>query len=98
MVIYRPHTGSLSESMRKAKEFNDFDEMFAWIADEWKRTCGVELFSSKDVVVSSGTIDDARVGWMDTRYVCIKRLGEERFKIPQCIGMCATLYYREVPV
>lgn len=96
MVIYRPHTGSLSESMRKAKTFESFDDMKEWIAKEWAETCGTELFKAKDIVISEKSVDDNRVGWLDTRYVCIKRIGKEVFKIPQCIGMCATKFITEV--
>lgn len=35
---------------------------------------------------------DERTGWKDTRYVCVKRMGNEVYAVPQCIGMCATKF------
>lgn len=52
------------------------------------------FFDLWDIVIDSETFDDDRCGWHDTRYVCVKRMGEEVYDVPQCIGMCATDYER----
>lgn len=93
MIIYRPHRGSLIDSMQDAKEFNNEQEMKEYILKEWDN-----LFSIEDIVISNESTNDERIGWKDSRYVCIKRLrlGKvnyiERYGCPQCIGMCATDY------
>lgn len=50
------------------------------------------LFDLSDIVIDDETFDDDRCGWHDTRYVCVKRMGNEIYDCPQCIGMCATDY------
>ncbi len=52
------------------------------------------LFDLEDIVIDDKCYDDERCGWHDTRYVCVKRMGNEVYDCPQCIGMCATDYER----
>lgn len=102
MVIFRHHKGSLAESMATAVEFNNYDELKAYIVEHYKKfykELGYETepISLEDVVIEEDEkYDDKRIGWHDTMYVCIKRLGNEdymkEYNSPQCIGMCATDY------
>jgi hypothetical protein len=34
-----------------------------------------------------GLLDDDRIGWHHTHYVCVKRYGPEKYDYPQCVGM-----------
>lgn len=56
------------------------------------------LFGLDDIVIDDEAIDDERCGWHDTRYVCVKRYGNEnymqKYGCPQCVGMCAKNYER----
>lgn len=97
MIIYRPHKGSLQESLEQAKEFETVEEMKMYIVEDWSeyyRSIGFknQPFGIDDIVVDEETCDDDRCGWHDCRYVCVKRMGNEVYKTPQCIGMCATDY------
>jgi hypothetical protein len=102
MVIFRHHKGSLAESMATAVEFNNYDELKAYIVEYYKKfykELGYETepISLEDVVIEEDEKhDDKRIGWHNTMYVCIKRLGNEdymkEYNSPQCIGMCATDY------
>lgn len=98
MVIYRPHKGYLDESMKEAREFDTFEEMINFIVEDWNKIWGVKWFTAEDVVIDEHIINDERIGWEDTRYVCVKRMGDEDYmKLyggPQSIGMCATIYKR----
>lgn len=93
MIIYRPHRGSLIESIKEAKEFNNEQEMKEYIVKKWDN-----YFSVDDIVLYDEIINDDRIGWEDTKYVCTKRFGEQDnmalYGYPQCIGMCATKYKR----
>lgn len=99
MIIYRPHKGSLADALAQAKEFQSEEEMKAYIYEDWKKSC-MELgfksapFEIDDIVIDNETSDDARCGWHDTKYVCVKRMGKDIYDCPQCIGMCATDYER----
>lgn len=99
MIIYRPHRGSLKDALKEAKEFDSIDEMKQYIYNDWKKLY-LELnykdapFEVEDILIDNESIEDKRCGWHDTRYVCIKRMWEENYNIPQCIGMCATNYER----
>lgn len=48
------------------------------------------------VINDESTVNDGRIGWEDSKYVCVKRMGDEdyiqKYGTPQCIGMCATKY------
>ncbi len=99
MVIYRPHKGGLKEALAEAREFDSFEEMKTYIASDYKKMY-TELgfknppFYVDDIVIKDESKDDNRCGWHDTRYVCVKRMGNEIYDCPQCIGMCATDYER----
>ena len=96
MIIYRPHRGGLAEAMAEAQTFEDTDAMKAHILQRWNGMLGFNLFNADDIVLNEdqpGHPDD-RIGWRDTRYVCVKRIGSEVYDHPQCIGMWATDFDR----
>ena len=50
-----------------------------------------------DIVINKeSAVNDDRIGWEDSMYVCVKRMGSEdyikEYGVPQCIGICATKY------
>lgn len=92
MYIYRSHAGSLDEAMKTVREFNTFEELKASIIDEWTVINGIPAFDDSDIVVNEETINDNRIGWEDTRAVCVKRIYNEVYQHPQCIGWMATKY------
>lgn len=94
MIIYRPHRGSLKDSMDEAKEFTSELEMKKYIINQYsKGTINIE-----DIVIDDGNINDDRIGWKDSKHICVKRFSNEDFMkeygISQCIGICATDYKR----
>lgn len=83
-VRYRPHRGSLEDSISLAKTFDSPSEMFDHIVEEWGG-----LIEKEDL--SIGKEDwgpDPRIDWPNCHYVLTKRCGETTYDIPQCIGMC----------
>lgn len=86
MIKYRPHTGSLEKSIKETREFDTLDEMYDYIIsqlnidDEW--------ISKEDLCISD-SFDDTRTDWHENRYVCLKRIGNEIFETPRCIGICS---------
>ena len=94
-IIFRPHRGSLDAAMAEAKEFNNEEEMKKHIFDSWNRGWKGEgtLFDVDDIVINDESMtNDERIGWEDSKYVCVKRMGGKTYEVPQCIGMCATKY------
>lgn len=96
-IIFRPHRGGLAEAMAEAKEFKNIRAMKKFIVKDWNEgwiDMGEEkLFDVSDVVVDKASaVNDERIKWQDSMHVCIKRLGKDIYKTPQCIGMCATVY------
>ena len=87
MVKYRPHRGILSESMDEAKEFDTIDHMYDFILSDWNT--GHKIFDREDLSVSEDFGRDERINWKEYRYVCTKRIGENKYDIPQCIGYCS---------
>ncbi len=99
MIIFRPHRRLLDEAMAEAKEFGSVEEMKEHIVKLWHEGWGgsKELFTADDIVIDENSaVNDDRIGWEDSMYVCVKRMGDEdymkKYGTPQCIGMCATKY------
>ena len=47
------------------------------------------LFDKSDLSVTKDLGKDNRIDWKETRYVCVRRMGDDICKTPQCIGMCS---------
>lgn len=98
MIIYRPHKQLLCDALAEAKEFESIDDMKEFISKNW--TEAYEKFgisnalNPTDIVIDmdEAGYNDKRCGWKDTRYICVKRLGNKVYDYPQCIGMFATDY------
>ncbi len=100
MIIFRPHRMGMDigEAMADAKEFDSVEEMKKYIVKIHEGLSGSkELFTTDDIVIDENSaVNDDRIGWEDSMYVCVKRMGDEdymkKYGTPQCIGMCATKY------
>lgn len=101
MLIFRHHKGSLSDSMKTCKEFNNFQELQEYIVKYMQPYMDLVL---SDVVASNEKTNDLRIGWEDSDYICIAgynkvsdKEGFERYfggkyESDCCIGMFATKY------
>lgn len=83
MIKYRPHRGSLMDAMAEYKEFDTVDDMIQHIVHEWWG-----YIDAEDIVIGENRGPDERIGWKAWRYVLTKRVGDDHYDIPQCIGMC----------
>lgn len=78
-IIYRPHRGGLEESLANAVTFSSEEMMKKFIADEHNMymdyiNADIEThITTDDIVIDSNETDDTRIGWRDTRYVCLKK-------------------------
>lgn len=100
-VIYRPHRGGLEESMKEAREFNSFEELQKYIVKNMEQF--IKL-NECEIVPGGHPVNDKRVGWQDSDYICIDGYSNvrdkesyelyfgDRYEYPQCIGMFATKY------
>jgi hypothetical protein len=91
MIIYRPHRGTLKESLSEKKEFETVSDMKDYIVIQWNG-----FIEKEDIVIDYKEINDERIGWKDTKRICVNKLGNEDYmKIygcSQCIGYYATNY------
>ena len=85
--------------MKEAKEFDDVEKMKEYIVELWNRKWhgSQKLFTTDDIVINKeSAVNDDRIEWEDSMYVCVKRMGSEdyikEYGVPQCIGICATKY------
>lgn len=104
-VIYRPHRGSLSKSMNEAMEFESFQDLQKYIVKDMKQ---VIKLNECEIIPGGHPVNDERVGWRDSDYLCInghdKVIDKEgyelcfggRYEYPQCIGMFATDYVKHI--
>ena len=83
--LYRPHKGTLTDSMAEKKEFLHESDMFEYIANN-----SFGLIKKDDLVIDEVSIDDERIGWKNVRMVLTKRMGDddymEIYNAPQCVG------------
>ena len=80
MIIFRPHRSSLDETMKEAKEFDDVEKMKEYIVELWNRKWhgSQKLFTTDDIVINKeSAVNDDRIEWEDSMYVCVKRMGSE---------------------
>ena len=77
----------------------DVEKMKEYIVELWNRKWhgSQKLFTTDDIVINKeSAVNDDRIGWEDSMYVCVKRMGSEdyikEYGVPQCIGICATKY------
>ena len=87
MVKYRPHRGTLDDAMLESREFNSIESMFKYIVEDWNSN--IEVFDISDLSLTDDNGKDNRTDWKETRYICTRRMGTEKYKVPQCIGMCS---------
>ena len=99
IVIYRPHRGGLDEAMKEKQVFASFEELQKYVSGQFP-----EWFSVRpcEIVPSGNPVNDERIGWEDSDYLCIDsyenvqdKQGYEkyfngRYDTPLCIGMFAT--------
>ena len=83
MFKYRPHRGSLDESMKEAKEFITMDQMFDYIV----KFDPLQILQKEDLYISEDHGKDIRIDWKESRYVMAKRYGKNDY--PQPIGLCS---------
>lgn len=83
MIKYRPHRGSLDRAMEEMELFDDITEMLRYIADQHRNA-----FEPEDIVISESYGTDERINWNSWRYVCVRCYANEKYDVPQCIGMC----------
>ena len=97
-ILYRDHRSSLAEAIATVREYCTVDEMKAGIAEAYnrlRREAGFsgDAFSAEDISVGDDLGADDRIGWANTHYVCIRRLGDDdfvaRIGVPQAIGFCS---------
>ena len=103
-ILYRDHRGALDEAMKTMREYRTVDELKAGLAAAYNKLhhdLGYrgDAFSVEDVSISDDLGPDDRIGWPNTHYVCIRRMGDDdcvaRFGSPQAIGFCAFLEEKE---
>ena len=77
----------------------DVEKMKEYIVELWNRKWhgSQKLFTTDDNVINKeSAVNDDRIEWEDSMYVCVKRMGSEdyikEYGVPQCIGICATKY------
>lgn len=86
LIFYRPHRGSLTESLQELEIFTSVDEMFDFIIENQPFD---DTFDKSDLSVGEDIGPDERIGWSETRYVLTKRCCGNIYDTPQCIGMCS---------
>ena len=65
-IIFRPQRGTLADAMLEKQEFNNETEMKEYIVKQWNN-----IFDVEDIVIGKAPVNDTRIGWKDTVYVCV---------------------------
>ena len=67
MIKYRPQRGGFDEAMKEARTFETVEEMKSWIAENIRRTTGVELITTNDIIIlnpADSSEYDQMNGWI----------------------------------
>lgn len=101
MIIFRHHRGLLADSMKTAREFESFEDLQDYIVKYLKPYMNL---IPEDIVPYGEPVNDERIGWEDSDYLCVKGYNEVsdrdgfekyfggRYEHPLCIGMFAIKY------
>ena len=97
MIIYKPLNFAESFDNDRYKEFNNEQEMKEFTVNTWLLSAGRKrAFLVEDIVIDNEIFNDELIGWEDSRYVCVKRMGDKDlialYDKPIPIGSCATKY------
>ena len=76
---------SIYDALDEIKEFETVEEMKEYLCNLPNRL--IKINANEIVIDDRFSYEDKRLGWQDTRYVCLKQDDEERV-----IGYCATKY------
>lgn len=76
---------SIDDDLDEIKEFETVEEMKEYLCNLPNRL--IKINANEIVIDDRFSYEDKRLGWQDTRYVCLKKDGETRV-----IGYCATKY------
>ena len=87
MIVFMPHVfgESIYDALDEIKEFETIEEMKEYLCNLPNRL--IKINANEIVIDDRFSYEDKRLGWQDTRYVCLKQDDEERV-----IGYCATKY------
>lgn len=88
MIKYRPVKSTLDEAMEEEKSFDTPEAMFDYIVKDWQEF-GNDLFTKEDLSIEEKPGKDHRIYWKECREVYVKRIGQDVYKTPQCIGYCS---------
>lgn len=83
-IKYRPHRGTLRESIKEMKTFDTVDAMLDYIVANSDM-----LFSKGDLSISENYGCDPRIDWKENRHIRTSKYGDMLYQEPQCIGMCS---------
>lgn len=89
--IFRPHRGSLYESMLGRFCRSSYESMLEGIVIQYRDSDGDAPFGVSDIIVEDDCISDERIGWKDCRAVCV-RFYYNPLEHPVCIGHCASVF------
>lgn len=87
MIKYRPHKRTLQDAMKETKEFNSIKEMKEYMVKDWNEICE-NVFGYDDIVINDEEVADNRIGWNKCHMICVKRICNDIYDVPQCIGFC----------
>jgi hypothetical protein len=82
MITWRPHGGGgFEESLKKSVSFQTEEDMKNYMSKYFNNT-----FLPQDIVIDKKSINDERIGWSNTHYVCVKKFMGKKYTIPQCFA------------
>ena len=87
MIAFMPYVfgESIDDRLDEIKEFETVEEMKEYLCNLPNRL--IKINANEIVIDDRFSYEDKRLGWQDTRYVCLKQDDEERVN-----GYCATKY------
>ena len=91
MIRFRPNVTPVSLSVRSEQCFESLDDLLLHLFHSWNSVLfymgASRPLRPEEILVCDAHGDDP-AGYKNVRRICVTRLADHVFAIPQCIGYC----------
>jgi hypothetical protein len=92
MIRYLPKCRYLSLSLRSEVTFETMEELIHFVYTNWSRVVSfmgaAEPFRKEEIIIGENLGDDARIGYKNVRQILVRRMKDNIYSAPMCIGYC----------
>ena len=92
MIRYRPNIQNIKYSLRDEQVFDSVEDMLQYVFENWSRIVSYmgarNPFRMDEIIISELGQANTLTGWKDEHMILVKRMKDNIFPLPICIGYC----------